>query len=221
MGADKRKKIRNAIAELGKAGAYEVYEGKVLSVDENATTITVEVLELTFYDVRLRSVITDDTGVWVLPKVGSFVTIGQIEGGVEYVLIRPSEIDKVFIKIGTKTMVIQESKLLATYGDTTIELNNDFAKIQSGSKKINISNTAIVHNNGSNDGLVKVNAILTKVNNIENKVNAILTMLGTWVPVANDGGAALKALYTASSLTTLSALIATIKADIENPDVTH
>ena len=62
-------------------------------------------------------------------------------------------------------------------------------------------------------GLVKVIDLTTKLNNLENKVNALITGISTWTPVPNDGGAALKvALTTWLS----SSLTLTVRANIEN-----
>lgn len=62
-------------------------------------------------------------------------------------------------------------------------------------------------------GLVKVIDLTTKLNNLENKVNALITAISGWTPVPNDGGAALKvalATWYGTSLTP------TVRADIEN-----
>lgn len=68
-------------------------------------------------------------------------------------------------------------------------------------------------------GLAKTNDVKTKLNNLENKVNAILNTIGTtWVPVPNDGGAALKALFIAPLTNNLTA---TTQADISSTKVKH
>lgn len=62
-------------------------------------------------------------------------------------------------------------------------------------------------------GLVKVIDLTTKLNNLENKVNALITGISGWTPIPNDGGAALKvALTTWLS----SSLTPTVRANIEN-----
>jgi phage baseplate assembly protein gpV len=79
---------------------------------------------------------------------------------------------------------------------------------------INIANDGeILYNGGENDGLVKVNSLVTRLNNIENDINTLKGILMGWVPVPTDGGAALKTLLTASYTTLLGV---TVKADIEN-----
>lgn len=144
MGAENRKKIQDTIRELGRADAYEIHQGKVLSVDQDTLTMDVEVLELTHYDVRLRAVVTDDTGIWVIPKEGSYVTIGQIEGGVDLVLIRASEIDKVCVKIGGKTLVMDADALTVTYEDTELKLNDDEVKISLDSKTLSMTQSRLL-----------------------------------------------------------------------------
>lgn len=62
-------------------------------------------------------------------------------------------------------------------------------------------------------GLVKVIDLTTKLNNLENKVNALITGISGWVPVPNDGGAALKVALTAWLS---SSLTPTVRANIEN-----
>jgi hypothetical protein len=68
------------------------------------------------------------------------------------------------------------------------------------------------------EGLVKVNDLVTKLNNLENKVNALITAFNSWIPVPNDGGAALKTALTTWVGTSLTP---TVKADLENITVKH
>ena len=62
-------------------------------------------------------------------------------------------------------------------------------------------------------GLVKVIDLTTKLNNLENKVNALITGISGWTPVPNDGGAALKVALTTWYGTSLTL---TVRANIEN-----
>lgn len=61
--------------------------------------------------------------------------------------------------------------------------------------------------------------LLAKINQLENKIKDLQTIFSTtWTPVANDGGAALKAATTAWAGTPY---IITQQADIEHPNITH
>lgn len=180
------KKIHSAIKKIGNADKFEIYSGKVDAINEANTTIDVAIDNgLIVYDVRLRAVITDTTGMWVLPKQNSDVVIARIDGTQDFALMQASEIDKLFVKIG----------------DTTLQLDS----------------TGVTINGGANEGMVKVAALVTKLNALETKVNQIITAFNTWIVTPNDGGAALKVL--AASFAAL--LTATTQANLENTKAKH
>lgn len=197
MRGKNRKRIKEAIREYAGAGRFEVFTGKVSAVDEGATTCEVDIEEeLTIFDVRLRAVITDDTGVWVLPKVGSFVQIAQIEGGTDFVLLRASEVDKVFVKIGDKTLEITTDGFVFNGG------NND------GLVKVN---ELVDQLNKIED---KVNDLISKFNNHTHAITA--------VPTTCPAGAGTATGTTSTTGTPEpTTLTNTTKTDIENPDITQ
>lgn len=87
-----------------------------------------------------------------------------------------------------------------------------------GNSGIEITDGSIKFNNGSFGGLVKIEDLVNKLNTIEQDLNTLKTVFSGWTPVANDGGAALKAAaatWYAQQLTT------TTVADLENDSVTH
>lgn len=57
-----------------------------------------------------------------------------------------------------------------------------------------IDNT--VYQGGVNGGLIIINELTTKLNELNDKYNDLVQRLLAWVPVANDGGAALKTALT-------------------------
>ena len=67
-------------------------------------------------------------------------------------------------------------------------------------------------------GIVKVENLTSKLNNIENNINNLITAITAWVPVPSDGGAALKVALTAW-LT--SSLTPTVRGNLENLVVKH
>jgi hypothetical protein len=80
-------------------------------------------------------------------------------------------------------------------------------------------NNGFIWNDGTFGGMAKTGVLATRLNNIENKINAILTAIGTtWVPVPNDGGAALKALFIAPLATPVTL---TTQATIEDTKIKH
>lgn len=77
---------------------------------------------------------------------------------------------------------------------------------------------SIAFNGGENDGLVLVNELVTKLNNLENKVNTIISTFNTHVHSGVTTGAGSSAVTPTLVTGTLTP---TIKNDIENPNITQ
>ena len=86
-----------------------------------------------------------------------------------------------------------------------------------GSSTVEIKNGEITLNDGSLGGLVKVEELVTRLNNLEDDINNLKTVFSTgWVVVPSDGGSALKlaaATWAAQQLTD------TQRGDIENTNI--
>ncbi len=85
-------------------------------------------------------------------------------------------------------------------------------------EKVELTAPKIVLNGGKNEGTVKVQPLVDRLNALENDINSLKRIFTTWTPAPNDGGATLKtniANWSASSLSITS------KNNIENPDVLH
>lgn len=67
-------------------------------------------------------------------------------------------------------------------------------------------------------GLVKVQELVNKINALESDLNDLKQAFTSFVPVPNDGGAALKAI---AAPWAGAVFVETIVSDIENPDVLH
>jgi hypothetical protein len=96
---------------------------------------------------------------------------------------------------------------------------DEVAKVEivlSATIKLVIDANGIVMNGGSLDGLVKLGALLTKLNALEDDVNNLKNVFKLWTPVPSDGGAALK---TAATTWANAAITKTVKADLENPKI--
>lgn len=102
--------------------------------------------------------------------------------------------------------------------DAFVSAFSEIEKIIIQTSGIEITADSIVINNGDNNGLVKVAELTQKLNTLENDLNTIKQVFSSWVPVANDGGAALKS---ASASWSGSQLQQTKQADIENDKIKH
>jgi len=118
---------------------------------------------------------------------------------------------------GTTGMVIipkEGSFIVVSFFDRT----TGFVSLTSEVEKILIDTDLVQYNGGDNGGLINISDLVGKLNALESEINTLKSMFSTWIPVANDGGAALKAL---SSSFTSSTLKATVNADMEDDKVTH
>lgn len=71
---------------------------------------------------------------------------------------------------------------------------------------------------GTFDGLIKINELVSRMNAMENDLNDLKSAFSNWVVSSGDGGGALK---TATSSWSGSQIDITEKADIENEKITH
>lgn len=191
--------LRRTIQELIREEIPVVVKrGRVNSI--NFTTDTVEVAPVegaTFYDVKLRSITNETVAtnrMVTYPKVGSSVLIGCVNNdGNDAFVLEVSEIDSIRIQMPT---------------GLDIHVKN--------TQEVEITSPRVKFNGGLLGGMVKVNDQVTRMNLIENKINALISVVNSWTPVAGDGGAALKTLITAWAASTLTNTNATM---LQNPKV--
>ena len=167
---------------------------KVESVDGETCTVSIGMLKLT--DVRLRSVVNGESSqILITPKIGSYVTVADLSGELRALeVIGWSEIDK--IEIGTETDICVNCN-----GDTSIDCSG-----------------TITINGGDNHGMAKVEAVAEKLSALEKDLNNLKQSIATWIPVAYDGGASLKA---ATASWAAQTFVTTTYQDIENTKITH
>lgn len=124
------------------------------------------------------------------------------------------------------TAIIEDVKLNTdnnTYGYLLIPSLNSLVTVSFNSDSdayvAMVSQVDKIYLNGNDyGGLVEVQPLVTKLNNAEKTINKLINVLTGWTPVANDGGAALKAAFAAALITDL---VETQKVDLENTTVNH
>jgi len=104
----------------------------------------------------------DQQGIIVVPALGSIVFITQLDGMEYWFVALCSDIDGVIVR-GPNGF----NMVLDAHGNVAL-------------------------NGGHNGGLVNLPMLLTELTKLDAQVQAIATALTSWVPVPNDGGAALK-----------------------------
>jgi hypothetical protein len=126
-----KEKIRN-IAGDGKRQSFVVFTAQVESVDGEICTVKLD--ELSIADVRLRSVVNNNSEqILITPKAGSYVLVVDLSGGSysDLAVIGFSEVEKVNVKISDMNIFInhsgvkienQNENLFATISDFITEV---------------------------------------------------------------------------------------------------
>ena len=101
---------------------------------------------------------------------------------------------------------------------TFFDKRTGFVSLTSEIEKILIDTDLVQFNGGSNGGLININDLVTQMNKAQNDLNALKSALSGWIPVPNDGGAALKVALANFIAATLTPTLAT---DMEDDKITH
>lgn len=106
---------------------------------------------------------------------------------------------------------------MAQFKRHVVLMFSEIDEIHTTSGKMAISCNDVKFNEGTNGGLVKVEALTSKINTLEQDLTMLKEAFAAWV-VAADGGAALKAATAAWAGQTITP---TVKADLENTKIKH
>jgi hypothetical protein len=184
----KEQEIIRRLREIAKQ-PLQTFVASVQEVDEEQATITaLPVGGPELTDVRLRAAIDGAEDGVIL-----FPEVGSTV----LVGIIGNDPDTAFV---CRCSVVQKAKL--KIGDSTLE----------------ISTEGFLMNGGSLGGLINIADLVEKLNAIEQDLNQIKTAFSSWVPVPQDGGAALK---TAAGSWAGSTLTQTLQGDLEDTKITH
>ena len=162
-------KLKDYLSGIGGNG-IAITQGIVKSV--SGKLCEVEIGNIVIPDVRLRASELDDDGeMLVIPKEGSAVIVGSLNGDLsQLVVLQVDHID------------------------------------------------SIVINGGELGGLINIEQLTEKLNAIEDDINSLKAAITDWLPVAQDGGAALK---TAVSTWAGQQLTRSEKSDYEDEKIKH
>lgn len=118
---------------------------------------------------------------------------------------------------GNRTIHVTRHARIEAEGDVEL-IAGENIRMQADTNVLIDADDTIIMNGGINGGIPKSGALTGRHNNSENAINDLKTLIGTWTPVPNDGGASLKALL---SSWCAAALPLTTVDMIKNDKVTH
>lgn len=188
--------------------SFPMMSGTVVSVDEDSLTCKVELSvkgenNIT-EDIMLSTVTMNNNGVILYPVENSNVIVGEVDGIGRWTLLKCSSLVKMAVVIGGVTFTLTAAEAEVKQGEAAVLLKDGQIKL----------------NDGSLGGLIKIEQLVQKINNIENLINNVRTAV-TAVVIASsvaDGGAVKTALVTGfgEGITPVTA-----KSDLEDTKVTH
>lgn len=175
------------------------------SVNEEKRTCTVTSVSgqgsITVENVQLMASVDD--GFLLVPVIDSMVIVVYSTYGKPFICLF-SSLEKVLITAGEN--------------NASIQVDADGLLFEIADTKIQVSDGEIKLNDGAMGGLVKVIQLTQKLNNLENKVNALITAYNTHVHTGVTTGAGSSA---ATPSTVSGNLTPTNRGDIENDKVKH
>lgn len=198
--------IRDAIKQLAK-GSADVHSliCVVDAVDKEKRTVDCSPIDESapLLSVNLQANQESKHGIVVYPKVGSYVVVSFVAEGSAGVVTLTDEIDSVEV-------VIEQNK--AT-------LNNEVATIQVGDDaSIEITSNGIVMNGGGFGGLIKIEELTKKINDLIDAFNSHTHTIPT---IITNGSATTQTAVQVAVPAPLSKAVKLNKADYEDVKVKH
>ncbi len=154
--------LRNIIRELAKAdGETVALVCTVDAVDEKARTIDCTPLNegAPLLGVNLQANQGKDYGLWIYPEVGSFVIVGFVADGAAGVVLSTEKIKQAEVVIG----------------DTSAVMDADGCRIKTANMSADINADDIIFNGGGLDGLVVIQKLTDKLNELKDTVNELIS----------------------------------------------
>lgn len=195
--------LRNIIRQLAQPdGETVALVCTVDAIDKAARTVDCTPLNegAPLLGVNLQANQGADFGLCLFPEKGSYVVVGFVADGDAGVVLLTEKIESAEIVIG----------------DTSAVMDADGVRINTEKMSAHINRDNIIFNGGDLGGLVKIEDLTKRLNLIENDINKLKTAMSGWVPMPQDGGAALKTAVTSWAG---SQLTPTKRSDYENEKV--
>lgn len=204
-------KFWDNIGKMVKDTDNTVLSGTVNTVNEKERTCTVKIGNVIYEDVRLYGVVKAGLkGHCFIPKIGSAVILGRIDGSNEMFVMMFTEIDKLMLTIGEKTqLTVDEWQTVYQNDKTTLAITGN---------KVELTADEIVFNGGTFEGLVKIGALTTKINELVDTFN---DHTHPGVITAVKGGSGAPAVGTPGSTEKTAPASKLKQSDYENLKVKH
>lgn len=204
------------------AGIIQTFAAIVDEVDEAKGTCVVSYSERKIIRVRLRSIIEEsDAGLTCIPVIGSSVLVTLINNSFESAFVSCfSAIAKlIFVNESGYRFEITDEFLNAQIGENIFKIDEEQIYAEVGESTLTMTEDKIQMNDGSLNGLVKIDTLKQELDKNSQILQGLLTIL-SGAPIPEPGMGSPSALQTA-----LAGAVAGKQPgqwnDIENDKVTH
>lgn len=143
-----------------------------------------------------------------------------VDSGPEAFIIIPKDGTKVVVGFHSNTvgqcLVVQEAdKVLMNTNSKTINVENDF---NINCNDVNVSTESWDFNNGTFEGLIKINDLTTKLNVLISEVNSFKNKFNTHKHLGVTTGSGVSGIKDVANVNNLTNFV---KTDYENPKIKH
>jgi hypothetical protein len=114
----------------------QTFPAVVVSVDSANGTCDVEAYGITWYEVRLQSILQAGKGITILPKKDSFVLVSRIGNSNELFISEFSEVDQVLFEIENTTFKATSEGVEIVKDNKTTFLQNDLFTIKTSNESL-------------------------------------------------------------------------------------
>lgn len=160
----------------------------------------------------------------IYSEVATVTSVNETDRTCEAELVSGGKVYEIRLQsvIGNSNGFVQipavNSKILITF----LNKSTGFVSLCSEVSKILIDTDLVQFNQGTLDGMVKINDLVSRINDLENLFTTLQTNIGSWIVAPNDGGLAFKTVLTTPPTGFATKTVpSTIKADFENTKITQ
>ncbi len=169
--------LKDIIRKLSREGdSASIMVGTVSAVYTEARTVDVEPIneDAPVLGVNLQANQEAKLGVVLFPRVGSYVAVAMLSGFSAGVVVLTEDVESIEVNIndGTKLTISEDGTSLNVKDGITLDIDD----------------SAATFNGGKLGGLINVEDLTTRLNEIEKDINNLKTVFNSWMPVPQDGG---------------------------------
>ena len=119
---------------------YEIISGTVVAGSVNTSEYTMSVLPTNgnepIAEVMLSTITENTSGLVLIPKDGSNVVIGSIDGPGEWTLLKANELNKTIITMGNVTYEMDETQVNIQNGSSVLNIGASLFKMYTASESL-------------------------------------------------------------------------------------